>query len=148
MIKNLDSLILSNNFEDGKRLVESIDFKTFSEEILYNAYNNCSIIYYSFLNYLLIENETSKIHDLAFSLLVNPLSHLEGAYNSALYHALRSVELTNRKDVGSLENLLFLNTIPDKLISDEEAIKICKEILKLDNKNELAKESLNELLQN
>jgi len=89
------------------------------------------IVFLVFLNYLLIENETSKIHDLAFSLLVNPLSHLEGAYNSALYHALRSIELTNRKDVGSLENLLFLNTIPDKLISDEEAIKICKEILKI-----------------
>lgn len=53
MIKNLDSLIFSNNFEYAKRLVESIDFKTFSEEILYNAYNNCSIIYFSFLKLLI-----------------------------------------------------------------------------------------------
>lgn len=145
MVENINNLILTNNFEDAKRLVESIDFETFSEEILYNAYNNYRMIYYSFLNYLLVENETSKIHDLAFSLLVNPLSHFEGAYHSALFHALRSVELTNRKDVGSLENLLFLNTIPDKLISDEEAIKICKEILILDDNNQLAKETLCEL---
>ncbi len=44
---------------------------------------------------------------------------IEGAYHCALFHAQRAVELTNEQDTLSLEHLLFLNTVPDQLVSDE-----------------------------
>ncbi|HDR8424421.1 TPA: hypothetical protein QC296_005863, partial [Bacillus cereus] len=100
---------------------------------------------YSFINYLLMKKESSDLHDLAFDLLVNPLCHIEGAYHSALYHAKKSVELTKEENVDSLLQLLFLHSVPNKLISDTKAIEICNKILELDASNEIAKETIKEL---
>lgn len=42
-----------------------------------------------------------------------------------------------------MENLLFLNIVPDEVVSDEEAREIAEKIRLLDCKNELANELLN-----
>ena len=144
-MKDLEKLILAANFEEARKIVSKEDFNSFSDEMLSIAYQNESIANYSFLNYLLIREETNNLHDLAFSLLVNPLCHLEGAYNSALYHARRSVELTEGQNVGSLENLLFLNNVPEELVSDQEVIEICRKLLSLDESNQVANDTLKEL---
>ncbi|HDR8390008.1 TPA: hypothetical protein QC272_005784, partial [Bacillus cereus] len=141
MLKNLENLITSANFEEVEKLFENNNFEEFSEEILYVTYENSSITKYSFINYLLMKKESSDLHDLAFDLLVNPLCHIEGAYHSALYHAKKSVELTKEENVDSLLQLLFLHSVPNKLISDTKAIEICNKILELDASNEIAKET-------
>lgn len=145
MLKNLENLITSTNFEEVEKLFENNNFEEFSEEILYVTYENSSITKYSFINYLLMKKESSDLHDLAFDLLVNPLCHIEGAYHSALYHAKKSVELTKEENVDSLLQLLFLHSVPNKLISDTKAIEICNKILELDASNEIAKETIKEL---
>ncbi|MEI5893557.1 hypothetical protein DXB51_16110 [Bacillus cereus] len=145
MLKKLENLIPSADFEEAKKLFENNSFEDFSEEMLYVTYENSSITNYSFINYLLLKKESSDLHDLAFDLLVNPLCHIEGAYHSALYHAKRSVELTKEENVDSLLQLLFLHSVPDKLISDKKAIEICNKILELDASNEVAKETIKEL---
>ncbi|MGE6541459.1 hypothetical protein [Bacillus luti] len=145
MLKNLGNLITSADFEEAETLFKNNNFKDFSEEMLYVTYENSSITNYSFINYLLLKKESSDLHDLAFNLLVNPLCHIEGAYHSALYHAKRSVELTKEENVDSLLQLLFLHSVPDKLISDKKAIEICNKILELDASNEIAKETIKEL---
>lgn len=145
MLKKLENLITAVNFEEAEKLFKSNSFEEFSEEMLYVTYENSSITNYSFINYLLTKKESSELHDLAFDLLVNPLCHIEGAYHSALYHATRSVDLTKEENVGSLLQLLFLHSVPDKLISDKKAIEICNKILELDASNEVAKETIKEL---
>ncbi|WHY30134.1 hypothetical protein [Bacillus wiedmannii] len=145
MLKNLENLITSADFEEAEKLFKNNNFEEFSEEILYVTYENSSITKYSFINYLLMKKESSDLHDLAFDLLVNPLCHIEGAYHSALYHAKKSVELTKEENVDSLLQLLFLHSVPDKLISDTKAIEICNKILELDASNEIAKETIKEL---
>ncbi|MGX5481051.1 hypothetical protein ACWKTG_26420 [Bacillus thuringiensis] len=145
MLKNLENLITSADFEEAEKLFKNTNFEEFSEEILYVTYENSSITKYSFINYLLMKKESSDLHDLAFDLLVNPLCHIEGAYHSALYHAKKSVELTKEENVDSLLQLLFLHSVPDKLISDTKAIEICNKILELDASNEIAKETIKEL---
>ncbi|MFV0938127.1 hypothetical protein [Bacillus thuringiensis] len=145
MLKNLENLITSADFEEAEKLFKNNSFEDFSEEILYVTYENSSITKYSFINYLLMKKESSDLHDLAFDLLVNPLCHIEGAYHSALYHAKKSVELTKEENVDSLLQLLFLHSVPDKLISDTKAIEICNKILELDASNEIAKETIKEL---
>ncbi|HHQ8911967.1 TPA: hypothetical protein ACSVZR_005520 [Bacillus cereus] len=62
-----------------------------------------------------------------------------------MYHATRSVELTNEENVDSLLQLPFLHSVPDKLISDKQAITICNKILALDASNKIAKETIKEL---
>ncbi|WP_156576468.1 hypothetical protein [Bacillus luti] len=145
MLKKLENLITSVNFKEAEKLFKSNCFEDFSEKLLYITYENSSITNYSFINYLLLKKESSDLHDLAFDLLVNPLCHIEGAYHSALYHAKRSVELTKEENVDSLLQLLFLHSVPDKLISDKKAIEICNKILELDASNEVAKETIKEL---
>lgn len=145
MLKKLENLITSADFEEAEKSFTNNSFKDFSEEMLYVTYENSSITNYSFINYLLMKKESSDLHDLAFDLLVNPLCHIDGAYHSALYHATRSVELTNEENVDSLLQLLFLHSVPGKLISDKKAIAICNKILALDASNKIAKETIKEL---
>ncbi|UNP77232.1 hypothetical protein MN033_03270 [Bacillus nitratireducens] len=145
MLKKLENLITSADFEEAEKLFKNNSFEDFSEKILYVTYENSSIINYSFINYLLTKKESNDLHDLAFDLLINPLCHIEGAYHSALYHAKKSAELTKEENVDSLLQLLFLHSVPDKLISDTKAIEICNKILELDASNEIAKETIKEL---
>lgn len=145
MSKKLESYILSCNFKQADEIYHKMDFKQFHSELISTAYENENMINYTFLHYLLMKEESMELHNLAFTLLIVPLVHIEGAYHSALYHAQRAVELTNEQDTFSLEHLLFLNIVPDKLVSDQEAIEICHKILALDPSNKTAKSSLKEL---
>lgn len=145
MLTNLENLILSVNFKEAEELYHKSGFEQFHSKIISIAYDNRNILFYTFLHYLIMKKETVELHTLAFSLFVNSLTPIEGAYHCALYHAQRAVELTNEQDAGDLENLLFLNIVPDKLVSDQKAIEICHKILALDPANKIAKSSLKEL---
>ncbi|QPQ36030.1 hypothetical protein [Lysinibacillus sp. JNUCC-52] len=145
MSKKLENLILAFKFIDAEELYHTNDLQHFHDELISSAYENGNMINYTFLHYLLMKEESAELHNLVFSLFVNALTHIEGAYHCALYHAQRAVELTNEQDTFSLEHLLFLNIVPDKLVSDEQAIEICHKILALDPSNKTAKSSLNEL---
>jgi len=145
MSKKLENSILAFKFIDAEELYHTNDLQHFHDELISSAYENGNMINYTFLHYLLMKEESAELHNLVFSLFVNSLTHIEGAYHCALYHAQRAVELTNEQDTFSLEHLLFLNIVPDKLVSDEKAIEICHKILALDPLNKTAKSSLNEL---
>ncbi len=145
MSKQLESYILSGNFKEAEKLYQIMDFRKFDDEIIISAYDNRNILFYTFLHYLLMKEESVALHNLAFTLLIVPLVPIEGAYHCALYHAQRAVELTNEQDTEDLELILFLHTVPDKLVSDEKAIETCHKILALDPTNKIAKSSLKEL---
>ncbi|WP_409369289.1 hypothetical protein [Lysinibacillus sp. 38-6] len=146
MLKNLEQLILSGNFKEAEALYHEMDFQQFDDEIIVSAYDNRNILYYTFLHYLLMKEESAKLHNLAFTLFVHALTPIEGAYHSALYHAQRAIELTNEQDVGDLENLLFIYGVPDQVVSDEIALETCHKILALEPSNEIAKSLLKKLL--
>lgn len=146
MLKNLEQLILSGNFKEAEALYHEMDFQQFDDEIIVSAYDNRNILYYTFLHYLLMKEESTKLHNLAFTLFVHALTPIEGAYHSALYHAQRAIELTNEQDVGDLENLLFIYGVPDQVVSDEIALETCHKILALEPSNEIAKSLLKKLL--
>ncbi|TKI47541.1 hypothetical protein [Lysinibacillus tabacifolii] len=145
MLKNLEQLILSNNFKEAEALYHKMDFQKFDDEIIISAYDDENMIYYTFLHYLLMKDESAKLHNLAFSLCVHALTPIEGAYHCALYHAQRAIELTNEQDVGDLENLLFIYGVPDQVVSDEKALETCHKILALEPSNEIAKSVLKKL---
>jgi len=145
MLKNLEQLILSGNFKEAEALYHEMGFQQFDDEIIVSAYDNRNILYYTFLHYLLMKEDSVELHNLAFSLVVHTLTPIEGAYHCALYHAERLVALTNEQDPDILENLLFLNEVPDKLVSNEKALETCHKILALDPTNKYAKETLKKL---
>ena len=69
-------------------------------------------------------------------MMLNPLCFVEGAYSAALFHARELLAM--EKSVENLERVLFFYNIPEKLIEEEEAILISREILKLEPDNKIA----------
>ena len=77
------------------------------------------------INILSIQN-TAFYHQVISEALIQ-MCWLEGGYNLAFYHACKLLELKPVVEVK--EYLLFFNTIPEKLLSEEKAYTLSKEII-------------------
>ncbi|QLK85444.1 hypothetical protein [Staphylococcus sp. 17KM0847] len=136
--------VLNGEFESVKNLMAATDFLEFEEAFISSAHEQESVMYYTCLLDMIKEEETSEIHDLAFLLLVYPLSDVAGALDAAYYHAKASIELTKGQEVKSLLQMLLLHAIPEPVISDKQAFNTSKQILKLDPNNKVARNVLKE----
>lgn len=134
--------VLNGEFESVKRLKSESDFMEFEEHYISSAHEAESVMFYTCILDMIKDGETAEMHDLAFLLLVYPLSDLEGALDSAYYHAEASIKLTEGKEVKSLLQMLLLHAIPEPVISDKKAFDISKQILKLDPNNNVARNIL------
>ncbi|GEP83857.1 Uncharacterised protein [Staphylococcus piscifermentans] len=134
--------VLNGEFESVKQLMSESDFMEFEEAYISSAHDVESVMFYTCILDMMKEGETSELHDLAFLLLVYPLSEVEGALDSAYYHAESSIKLTEGKEVKSLLQMLLLHAIPEPVISDKKAFDISKQILKLDPNNNVARNIL------
>ncbi|TDL96594.1 hypothetical protein [Macrococcus carouselicus] len=140
MREQIEVLILDGEFERVRQLMTEHDFMEFEEAFISAAQNTESILFYTFIIEEMKLNETAELHDLAFLLLVYPLSDLTDAFKAAYYHAERSVQLTGSREVKSLLQLLFLYTVPEPALTDRQAYQVAKQILKLDAQNKIARE--------
>ncbi len=136
--------VLNGEFEAVKNLMSATDFLAFEEAYISSAHEEESVMYYTCLLDMIKAEETAEIHDLAFLLLVYPLSDVPGALDAAYYHAKSSIDLTEGKEVKSLLQMLLLHAIPEPLISDKKAFSVAKQILKLDPNNKVARNVLKE----
>lgn len=134
--------VLNGEFDKIRQLMSETDFMKFEEAYISSAHEVESMMFYTCILDMFKYQETSELHDLAFLLLVYPLSDYEGALNSAYYHAEASINLTNGKEVKSLLQMLLLYAIPEPVISDKEALDVAKQILKLDPNNHVARNVL------
>ncbi|WP_353457796.1 hypothetical protein [Staphylococcus coagulans] len=136
--------VLNGEFEAVKNLMSATDFLAFEEAYISSAHEEESVMYYTCLLDMIKAEETAEIHDLAFLLLVYPLSDVPGALDAAYYHAKSSIDLTEGKEVKSLLQMLLLHAIPEPVISDKKAFSVAKQILKLDSNNKVARNVLKE----
>lgn len=141
MQNTFESLIALGDFQEAKKIFFQMKNSEIRDSLLKIGYDTESITPYSFLCSLLIEGESSALHYMASELLSNPLCFLAGAYNAALYHARRAVELSP-EDISYKEYILLFYNIPEKLISKEEAICIATEILSVNPNSTVAKDVL------
>jgi len=141
MKEKIKQLITSGDFQKAIEYIENEDRNILEQVVLELGFDEESISAYSFVCYLINNNETAYYHYLASELLSTALCHLPDAYASALYHAKRAVELSP-EDVSLKEHLLLFHDIPEKLISKEEAKAIAQEILKIMPNSEAAKNVL------
>lgn len=142
MKEQLQQLIRNGRFEEAKHLIEPIDYHLFEELLVEIAFDNGDESNYLFVIYLLQQHEWATYHNLAYLLMAQPLCHVECAYFTAYKHAKRAVELTDEADAMLLVNILFLHGVPDRVVSDEEAMNVARKILKIEPSNEVAKEWL------
>jgi hypothetical protein len=143
MTNKLNEFIIKGHFEKAKEMTNELSYSELDGKLMETAFKDSSITNYAFIMSLLVEEEHVALHEMAFRLMVVPLSYLDGAYYAALYHARRCVELTDRQDIKYLSNLLFLHQIPDKVVSEEEAYDTARRMIALDPDHVLAKEFLN-----
>lgn len=101
------------------------------------------MLVYAFLCYVLYDTNTAYLHNLTSVIMSTALCHIQGAYQTAFFHAKKAIELAPN-DLNFKEFLLFFYVIPEKLLSHDEAMIIAKEILmKRDSKP--ARQILNEV---
>ncbi|MEB7835355.1 hypothetical protein [Staphylococcus equorum] len=136
--------VLNGEFESVKRLMSQTDFMEFEEAYISSAHEVESVMFYTCILDMMKVEETAEMHDLAFLLLVYPLSELQGALDSAYYHAESSIKLTDSKEVKSLLQMLLLHAVPEPVISDKKAFDVSRQILKLDPSNNVARNVLKE----
>ncbi len=125
----LEKYILSGDFYKAKILVKHLTIKKLDEILFKLTYHGKSIAPYGFIWFLINENENAEYHSIASVLLSNGINYLPNAYNLALFHARRAVNLSP-KNIGHKQFLLFFYNLPERLISESEALKIAKDVLK------------------
>jgi len=142
--ERLKDLIFNYNFEEAKDILNVLNEKKQVEIVTTIAFDTGNILIYTFLSYLILEYNTSFRHSLAAGIMSSALCYIEGAYETAFYHARKASELSPN-DVELKEFLLFFHVIPEKLLSKEEAIKIATEILETKKNSKAAKGILKEI---
>ena len=136
MIEKLRLNLLQGKYKEVAETCKNMDTESIRDMIMNIAYNTESIYVYSFVQYMI--NKTTNVSwiKLAIDIMLNPLCFMEGAYSVALFHA-RELLITE-KNVENLERILFFYNIPEKLIEEEEARYIAKEILIMEPNNKAA----------
>jgi hypothetical protein len=122
--------ILAGEFLETKKLLKQLLSVELEDLLFVIGCDNGSITAYAFVCFLIQEHETIQWHLFASRLLNIAFCHLDGAYQSSLYHLLRAIEL-RPNDISLKEALLLFNVIPEKIIDDSKAKKIAQEILRI-----------------
>lgn len=145
-IKNaLVQHIVSGSYKEARAMsFDAIPEKDFYDLVIGLSFETESVAIYTFICFLLIEQESAYLHQLAAVLISQGLSHVEGAYSSGLFHARRAVELSPNT-ISYKEYMLLFNTIPDKLLNNTEAKLIAEKILMQDPINITALRTLDEI---
>lgn len=142
--ETIRALILAGEFLETRHLYPQLSLQELEELLVSIAGGEDNYLTaYAYTCFLIIEHEKVAYHEIARSVL-NRLAHLQGAYQASLYHVRRALEL-EPGSVRLLGYLLFLNQLPDKVVSDEEALAVAQEILRKEPKHQEALATINRL---
>ena len=144
MLEEIETDILNAKYEQVAK-----KFKNMSDEDIHNIiYFNIadrteSLSVYGFTQYMFKKTGNTVWLSLSVSIMAYVLCCMEGAYAVGIFHARELVSL--EKNIDNLILLLSFYGLPERLMKEEEAESIAKEILKLDINNEIALNVLNEV---
>jgi hypothetical protein len=136
--------IKAGRYVEAKALIQRMNTNEVYDFLLDLSVEEGSIVLYTFMCSLLLDNESAKLHHYASAIISTALVDFEGSYNAGLFHARRAVKLEPDR-IEHKEWLLFFYGIPDKIMSNEEAFFIAKEILQSDPMNKIALKALEDI---
>lgn len=143
MYNKLYDLIMKVDFKQAEEIFIKMSSEEQREVIEQLAYNTESMIIYSFVQYVNEKNENVVFHEIEFDILTNVLCHIEGAYQMALFHNQRLIELVP----DSIKYLQWMLSFYDvKVIDKEKALSITNQLLKMDSDNMIGKNMLERLV--
>lgn len=143
MYNELYDLIMKVDFKQAEKVFIEMSEREQMEVIERLAYKTESMIIYSFVQYVNSKDEKILFHEMEFDMLTNALSHIEGAYQIALYHNQRLLELVP-DSTKYMEWMLSFYDV--KVIDKEKAVHMAKKILNNDLNNTAAQSMLARLL--
>lgn len=137
--KQIHELILSGDFISAEQNLSLLC--STSEELegmlLELAYESSNMVVYAFLAFLISQRESVDLHQIAASIMISPLCFMDGAYIVALHHIKRAM-LLDPSDVSLKEMMIFFHTVPEEVVSKEEAAVYAKQILAAEPGNKVA----------
>lgn len=128
--------LLKGIYKEAEEICKTMDENSIKDMVMTVAYDTENICVYSFIQYMIAKTRKASWIELAIDVMLNPLCFIEGAYSVALFHARELLAI--EKSIKNLERILFFYCIPEKLVNEEEAKCISKEILKVEPNNEVA----------
>ena len=143
MEQKLYDLIMKVDFEQAEKIFTDMSDKAQKEIMEQLAYDTESMIIYSFIQYINNKKESIFFHEMEFDMLTNALCHIEGAYQMALYHNQRLLELVP-DSIKYMEWMLSFYDI--KVIDKEKTMEIVEKILDIDSDNMIAQDMMRELV--
>ncbi len=119
--------VSEGNYTEAYQLFKSMNREEASQ-ILYSIGDTGNILAYGFCCFALSQEDTAENHYLASAINTNAC-YVKGAYALAFHHAKMAIRLS--RDVKFLEHILLFNVIPEKLLDDEEAVRIAQEVMQI-----------------
>lgn len=128
----LKNEILKGEFELARKTMKSIPQREFEQFMMGQPYEDeKEIVFYFFLVDLIGEKEEVKYHMLASSIMAYRLNWMPGAYNVSMRHVQRAMKLEPDAIIHKKRMLLYYE-IPERLISDENALCYAKKVHEVD----------------
>lgn len=144
MLEEIERDILNAKYEQAAKKFKNMNNKEIHDIIWFNIADRTeSLSVYGFTQYMFKKTGNTLWLNLSVIIMAYTLCWMEGAYAVGIFHARELVSL--KKNVDNLLLLLSFYGLPERLMKEEEAESIAKEILKLDKNNEIALNVLNEV---
>jgi hypothetical protein len=144
MLEEIETDILNAKYEQVAKKFKNMSDEDIHDIIYFNIADRTeSLSVYGFTQYMFKKTDNTVWLSLSVSIMAYILCCMEGAYAVGIFHARELVSL--EKNIDNLILLLSFYELPERLIKEEEAESIAKEILKLDINNEIALNVLNEV---
>lgn len=144
LYKSFVNSLINLDFRKAMTQISELSLEKRKEIILKAAYDTESIITYTFVCFLIEAENNFYYHEIAMELMIHVFQYIEGAYSAALYH-LRCLCFNDPSNIEYMELLLFFWTIPEKLINDEEALRVSKKIIEYDPTNLAALKTMSKI---
>lgn len=144
MLEEIERNILNAKYEQAAKKFKNMNNEEIHDIIWFNIADRLeSLSVYGFTQYMFKKTENTIWLSLSVVIMSFTLCWMEGAYAVGIFHARELVSL--EKNIDNLILLLSFYGLPERLMKEEEAESIAKEILKLDKNNEIALNILNEV---
>lgn len=140
---SLKNEILSGDFVQARKTVKTMSFREFYRFMMGQPYHTeKEVVFYFFMVDLIGEKEDDEYHNLASIIMTFGLNWMPGAYNVAMCHLQRAIQL-NPDNIGYKQEMLLFNIMPDQLLSKEEALAYAREVHEVDPLDLTANDILN-----
>ncbi|WP_374123174.1 hypothetical protein [Leptotrichia hongkongensis] len=144
MLEEIERDILNAKYEQAAKKFKNMNNEEIHDIIWFNIVDRLkSLSVYGFTQYMFKKTENTIWLSLSVVIMSFTLCWMEGAYAVGIFHARELVSL--EKNIDNLILLLSFYGLPERLMKEEEAESISKEILQLDKNNEIALNVLNEV---